>query len=128
LWGSDGDRRGPCALARGLEILGRDALVAGLDPAAKTPPASLTQVKGRSDHVFAEFAALTGHAAESLPELETYWFGAARSMLASGALDVLTLVANDRAFRVTPRSRWRFWRPRRGWLANLARDAKGPKA
>jgi hypothetical protein len=123
LWGRDAAPREPGPLALDVAVYGRDPLVSGLSREPQRPPESLAQLDTRADHAFAEFAPLTGEPAESLHALDSNWFGAARAMLAGGALSEVTVVANDRAFHVTPHSHWQFWRPRRGWLENLARRA-----
>ena len=75
-------------------------------------------------HVIAEFAVLTGQ--ETLAALDPDWFAAARQALQDGAIAELGLVANDQCFRITRRSRWKFWRRRRAWLENLARRTETP--
>lgn len=124
LWGRDMDSREARPLARGIEMFGRDPLITGLAGDHPPPAESLAQIHARADHVIAEFAPMSGADSESLPVLDRSWFGAARAMLASGALSELVLIANDRAFRVTARSHWRFWQPRRAWLENIARRTK----
>jgi hypothetical protein len=76
-----------------------------------------------TSHDVVELAPMSGPAPESLPALEQNWFGPARAALASGALGQLDLVANDRWFRLTSRSAWRFWRRLRPWLEVLGREA-----
>jgi hypothetical protein len=71
---------------------------------------------------------MTGEPRESLAVLDSNWFVAARQALVAGALDELVLVANDRAYRLSRRSHWQFWRGRRGWMENLARPPRNPKA
>jgi hypothetical protein len=66
-----------------------------------------------------EFAPMSGAPSESLTVLETHWFEPARAALSEGRLDLLTIVANDRVFRVRPRQGWKFWRRRRSWLQSL---------
>jgi hypothetical protein len=91
-------------------------------------PKALAHVEGSRPHVIAEFAALSGDPHESLDALDTDWFAAARAALASGALAVLDIVADDQCFRITPRARWMFWRRQRGWFENLARRHEQPEA
>jgi hypothetical protein len=98
-----------------------------LELQVRAVPQAFSQIPAERSHVVAEFAVVTGHPRETLAQLDTHWFAAARHALASGTLSLLEIVANDRCFRITPRARWRFWRPRRGWLENLARPAGRPQ-
>lgn len=66
-----------------------------------------------------ELAPMSGAPTEMLTALESNWFAPARAALSEGRLDVLTIVANDRVFRVGPRQGWKFWRRRRSWLQSL---------
>jgi hypothetical protein len=54
-----------------------------------------------------------------LQSLDTHWFAPARAALGDGSLAALDIIANDRWFRITARSRWRFWRARQSWLTQL---------
>jgi hypothetical protein len=126
LWGRNAEPRaagGP--EHRDVGLHGGDPLIGGLGRAwsspVRTPPPALAHIEESREHVIAEFAVVTGDPREALAELDSNWFAAARHALASGALSQLEIVANDRCFHITPRAHWRFWRPRRGWLANLAR-------
>jgi hypothetical protein len=79
-------------------------------------------------HHVVEFAPMSGDAQESLAVLDDNWFVPARTALAAGMFSSLDVVANDRCFRIAGRAGWRFWRRSRGWLDNLARDARSAKA
>jgi hypothetical protein len=133
LWGRDPAPSGASGTeARDVELHGGDPLIGGLARSWQVParavPRALSQVAAAAaSHVVAEFAVVTGSAHENLAQLDLHWFAAARHALASGALSMLEIVANDRCFRITPRARWRFWRARRGWLANLARPVEKPQ-
>jgi hypothetical protein len=125
LWGRDAGARAPNAVGGpDVELLGGDPLLAGLSRVRqwqlKNAPPTFAQVAATRAHAVAEFAVLTGAAHESLAQLDAHWFAAARQALADGALASLEIIANDRRFRIAPRAHWRFWRPRRDWLENLA--------
>jgi hypothetical protein len=126
LWGRNTDSRGSRGIeARDVELYGGDPLICALSRARewrpRGVPKAMAQVDGTREHVIAEFAVLTGHAQESLAAMDANWFEAARQALRRGELSVLDIVANDRCFRITPRSHWRFWRRRESWLETLAR-------
>ena len=132
LWGRDLLPAGKLASKTpDLELLGGDPLIGGLARTLglqmQAVPQSLSQIVAVRSHVVAEFAVVTGRAHETLAQLDSQWFAAARHALARGALSSLEIVANDRCFRVAPLARWRFWRPRRGWFENLARPAGKPQ-
>jgi hypothetical protein len=122
LWGGGS---APSATPRGkgvANLYGGDPwlrALAGAEPLS-VAPASFADLL-TFDHATVEFAPLSGVADESLDSLEAKWFDPCRAALSSGALASLTLVANDKAFVVHARAAWRFWRPRRGWLASLAK-------
>jgi hypothetical protein len=86
-------------------------------------PSGFADLDATSSHEVVELAPMSGPEAESLPALDRDWFGPARTGLASGALEQLDVVANDRWFQLTSRSTWRFWRRRRPWLEVLGREA-----
>jgi hypothetical protein len=134
LWGRNTGTTGArVAEHRDIDFHGGDPLIAGLARArasqVRAAPRTLAHILGarRHAHVVVEFAVVTGSPQESLAELDTHWFGPAREALASGALSLLEIVANDRCFRVTRAARWRFWRSRRGWLEILAHPAGNPR-
>lgn len=133
LWGRDAGTRGsPGSDERDVELYGGDPLLGGLSRMRQFPlrdvPAALAQIEGSRQHVVAEFAVLTGHPHESLAAIDASWFAAARHALERGELAALDVVANDRRFRISPRSSWKFWRRRRSWLEILARRPEVPKA
>jgi hypothetical protein len=128
LWGRNAEPRGSRgAQERQIELYGGDPLIGGLGRALRSEvraaPPALARIEGVQPHVVAEFAVVTGRRQEALAELDPNWFAAAREALGSGALSLLEIVANDRCFRITRSARWRFWRPRRGWLDILAHPA-----
>jgi hypothetical protein len=86
---------------------------------ARSAPARLDEIEPGAGEVVVEFAALSGAPHESLESLDANWFAPARSALATGALQELDLVANDRCFRVRAHSHWKFWRRKQHWLASL---------
>jgi hypothetical protein len=125
LWGRNAGAHGSHGAGeREVELYGGDPLVDGLrrarHSAERTAPPAFAQLEKGGRHVVAEFATVTGHPWETLAEMDSNWFATARHALESGEVSLLEIVANDRCFRVTPHARWRFWRPRRGWLENLA--------
>lgn len=133
LWGRNADPRGSRGKdERDVEIYGGDPLLGALGRMRQAPlrgvPKQLAHIERSRRHVIAEFAPLTGHPQESLPALDAHWFSAARDALADGAVSELVLVANDRCFRVSSRSHWRFWRRHRSWFANLGFPIRNPKA
>ncbi len=136
LWGGGGAAIPGAASEREHEpvaLYGEDPYLAGLAAmdrqASHSPaPASLTALEGAAPHHVVEFAPMSGDAQESLASLDENWFLPARTALAAGVLASLDIVANDRCFRIAGRAGWRFWRSRRGWLDNLARDARPAKA
>ncbi len=69
---------------------------------------------------FVELAPMSGHASETLPELERNWFAPARVALSTGTLESLRLVVNDKVFELSGRPAWKFWRGKRSWLESLA--------
>jgi hypothetical protein len=85
-------------------------------------PSGFADLDAATSHDVVELAPMSGAESESLPALEGNWFAPARAGLASGALAQLDLVANDRWFRLTRRSSWRFWRRPRPWLEVLGRE------
>ena len=89
-----------------------------LEGSARAAPPRMEEVRAGGD-VVVEFAALTGAPHESLQALDANWFAPVRAALASGALQWLDLVANDRRFRIRARQQWKFWRRRQHWLASL---------
>lgn len=126
LWGRNADARD----ARGdemadAEFFGGDPLIEALlrwrQRSPRGAPPALADIDQGHSHVVAEFAPLTGRAHESLASLDVNWFAAARQALDRGALSQLEIVANDRCFRISRRSRWRLWRARSPWLEILAR-------
>jgi hypothetical protein len=106
----------------GFACYGSDPFVEGLALRRGHPvkAAALAQVNTAADHVFAEFAPLTGGADESLTTLEEHWFAPARAALEARRLEYVQVVANDRVFRVRSGQAWKFWRRRRNWLESLA--------
>lgn len=132
LWGRNAEARGSRATgARDIGLYGGDPLIGGLGGTwqlqARETPKSLMHIEAARRHVVAEFAVVTGGPQETLAELDSNWFAAAREALASGALSLLEIVANDHCFRITRGARWRFWRRQRGWLEILAHPAATPR-
>lgn len=127
LWGRNaGSRDAHGVGGQHLELHGGDPLIDGLRRARLLPPRAAPPAFAPLEaggHGVVEFAVVTGRSEEALAELDSNWFAAARHALASGELSLLEIIANDRCFRITPRAHWRFWRPRRAWLENLARPA-----
>jgi hypothetical protein len=82
-------------------------------------PKQLSQVDSDKPHVVVEFAALTGGPHESLEALDANWFAPAKSALATGDIQELELVVNDRRFHIGARPQWKFWRRRQPWLTSL---------
>jgi hypothetical protein len=132
LWGRNPDSRGPrSAEKRDIELYGGDPLLGGLARAwgsqVRVAPKALADIEAGRPHAVAEFAVVTGGPYETLAELDSNWFAAARAALARGTLSRLEIVANDRCFRITRGARWRFWRRRRGWLEILTHPAESPR-
>ena len=107
------------------EFHGGDPLIAELNrqagARAQPAPRQWAEVAASTSHVSIEFAPMTGAPHETLSSLETLWFAPAREALSSGELPELELLANDRCFRIGAHARWRFWRARRSWLAQLGK-------
>jgi len=108
-----------------VAFYGGDFLVAALNRQAgaltRDAPKSWAEVAASASDVAIEFAPMTGRAHETLSSLETHWFASARDALRAGELPELELLANDRRFRIGARARFRFWRARRSWLAQLGK-------
>jgi len=121
----------PAQFAR-LQFHGADPFLTGLaaatGPNLPAVPAAFAALDPAIDHHVVELAPMTGRTDELLASLDSHWFAAARRALANGELSALTLVANDRCFRISTRARWRFWRRRRSWFANLGFPIQVPKA
>jgi hypothetical protein len=106
-----------------FRLHGTDPFVAALENlGAREPagarPASFAELSSAPSTIL-ELAPMSGAPSESLPALESNWFAPARTALSEGTLDLLTIVANDRVFRVRRRQGWKFWRRRRSWLQSL---------
>lgn len=121
IWGG-GDARGR-TIARSLPAgYGEDASLVGLwrlcghEPMALPGCLAALDDRSGSSAVVAIGGALSG---AGLELLERDWFAPAAARLARGGLAMLTLVANDLAFRVRPRDRLIFWRRRRRWIEYL---------
>jgi hypothetical protein len=126
LWGAGARAEGSRGVRlRNVRWHGEDPLILALSSAADDHAevaaiSAFSQLEASPQETIAEFAPLTGSAAETLPMLEAHWFAPARMALARGELDALTIIANDRLFRVGRFARWRIWRSRRHWLPLLA--------
>jgi hypothetical protein len=129
LWGREpghGNATGNATTVRELdaELFGGDPLFECLARLGGAEPRNATAFSGlpgtNRDTVIVEAAPLTGDAAEALPALESNWFTPARAALDGGALEELTVIANDRCFRIGRHASLRFWRRRRRWLDLLA--------
>jgi hypothetical protein len=126
----EGHGKGKCDA---VSLHGGDSFLAGLAHCAKlnsptAAPAALSGLDHRVEHHLVELAPMCGAPQASLLELDESWFLPARAALDCGTLSVLDIVANDARFRVTPKARWRFWRPRRTWFENVAGHAQARKA
>lgn len=66
--------------------------------------------------------------AGGLARLDASWFGRARAALASGALDRVDILANDRHFTTHRRAGWRFWRRGQHWMDLLRRSDQAAQA
>ena len=136
LWGGGAAGIAPQAMGGSpgaITLYGEDSFLAGLAAVAShvdqlPVPSCLTALEGPATHLVVEFAPMSGDAQESLASLDDNWFLPARTALAAGMISSLDIVANDRCFRIAGRAGWRFWRRSRGWLDNLARDARSAKA
>lgn len=117
---------------RALRLHGADPFLVGLAAAtgleSTSPPAGYAMLDAGIAHHVVELSPMTGSADEALSSLETHWFAPARRALMTRALSELTIIANDRCFRIAPRAHWRFWRRRRGWFPNLRFPSRNPKA
>jgi len=102
---------------------GRDPMIEALmreaGENARDAPGHWAQIDMQVPHVVVEFAALTGGSHETLEALDTNWFAPVRTALMNGNLREFAVIANDRRFRIGARSRHRFWRRHRPWLARL---------
>lgn len=106
-----------------FKLHGADPVVAALvNLGARQPsgamPARFDELTA-GPSTFVELAPMSGAPSESLAVLESNWFAPARAALSEGRLELLTIVANDRVFRVHPRQAWKIWRRRRSWLQSL---------
>lgn len=131
LWGGGADRGStPDNLRSGTSVSmqGSDSYLAGLAHRASLPPLApaalgLAALDPHAAHQVVELSPMSGAAHQSLDRFDERWCVPARAALERGALSSLDVVANDTCFRITAAMRWRFWRPRRTWFANLARGA-----
>ncbi len=116
-----------------VSMHGGDSFLAGLAHFAglETPlaaPAQYSVLDVRHQWSVVVFAPMCGAPQESLPALDENWFVPAREALSAGGLSSLDIVANDIRFNITSRMSWRFWRPRRSWLENVARRPQAARA
>jgi hypothetical protein len=134
LWGGGAPAQESVEESAGLQpfrIHGRDPYLLALarfarrEPVTPAPP-SLAALEASPVRVVVELAPMSGPDTEALATLDAHWFAPARAALGDGSLGALDLIANDRCFRVAPRSGWRIWRRRTSWLTQLAPD--GSKA
>ena len=99
--------------------LSDDAFVQGLWArlgAASAPlPAGLDAAPGGGESA-ARIRVITAPAGRVLADFDARWVQPALARLASGALDELHLIANDRMLSLRPRDRLRFWRRARSVL------------
>jgi hypothetical protein len=86
-------------------------------PARPLPPGLAALAMDAPAYV--ELSPISGDAGESLESLEANWFAPARAALAKGAIEQLSMVANDRVFDILPNAAWKFWRRGRHWLELL---------
>lgn len=103
-------------------FFGSDPLIGALarrHGRARDVPFEFRDLDGSQEHVIAEFAPVTGAPHERLPALDSKWFAPIAQALASGELDSLEIVANDRRLAVDRKSRLKFWRRTRPWLELL---------
>lgn len=119
--------------AASIALHGGDGFLAGLAHFANGPtpgaaPSGFAALDRNVHHHVVELTPMCGGPHESLAALESSWFAPMNLALSAGTLPVLEIVANDQCFRVTPRSAWRLWRPRRNWIANLARRPHSRRA
>jgi hypothetical protein len=103
-------------------VHGGDPFLSAIAGASLSPaPASIAALDTREDRCIVELTPMSGSKTESLAELDAHWFAPARDALRRGDLTTVDVIANDRWFRITARSGWRFWRKRSSWLQQLAR-------
>lgn len=108
-----------------VRLMGGDAFLFALARlGAKRPlqpaPAGFEDLGDDDTETCVELAPMSGAANEDLQSVENDWLEPARAALAQGRLEMLQVVANDRVHAIRPRSGWKFWRRRRGWLESLA--------
>lgn len=99
-----------------LEALARAQTGAGIIPAPENFPAFASNP---GDGIV-ELTPVSDTAG-GLARLDASWFAPARVALASGALDQLDILANDRHFTTRRHAGWRFWRRGRHWMERLRR-------
>jgi hypothetical protein len=129
LWGGGTQGKLPAAAqirSAPVALYGGDPFLAGLSCAAQVEmsqmaPENYSALRSEHGRRVVEFAPMSGVPRESLVNLEQNWFAPVRIALASGGLDSLDLIANDRCFRVAKRPGWRLWRRRGDWLQMLGR-------
>jgi hypothetical protein len=104
-------------------LYGEDPFLAGIARELGTPPqatpASFDALPAQTPDLIVELMPMSGSPDEALAKLESRWFAPVRAALARGVLDRFELLANDRHWRMERGGRWKFWRPRQGWLAAL---------
>jgi hypothetical protein len=132
-WVGGGDPAPVAVVKRGpgekVQVFGGDPFLPALAGApVSSAPQSFAALDAGDNRCVVEFAPMSGAKNESLTELDAHWFAPAREALSSGEIDTVDLVANDRWFRIAKYPRWRLWRRRTSWLAQLARRVPNAKA
>lgn len=118
--------------AASFRLYGGDAWFAAMAEliggvAARPAPAGFAEL-AEPGPAYVQLAPMSGAPSERLALLEENWFAPARAALARGTLELFTLVANDRVFRVRGHAGWKFWRRRAHWMQRLGHPGRAAKA
>ncbi|HTU68522.1 MAG TPA: hypothetical protein VMF52_21460 [Steroidobacteraceae bacterium] len=130
LWGGGPPGSASAQLPAATRVFGADPFLVGLARASggmAAPAPDGFDALPEAAEMIVELAPMSGPRAESLATLDARWFAPARAALSRGALE-LDIRANDRRWCIGRGAGWRFWRPRRPWLASLAHPAAATKA
>lgn len=127
LWGREPPMPpAPMPQPQSAAFFGRDPLCESLARRSGMPSRAMSGLEEwladtTAETAVVEIAPISG--ADTLASLDPQWFMPARDALDRGRLAELTVIANDRVFRIGRRARWKFWRRRRHWLDLLAAKA-----
>jgi hypothetical protein len=122
----------PRTAGQAPRIFGEDPFLAGLartlGQTTPSAPADFDALSPDAGDTVVELMPMSGTQDEALANLDARWFAPARAALASGELDLVELLANDRYWRIARGAGRRFWRRGHNWLASLGLPPSAAKA